>query len=198
MALEKKEPKRLGEVVECSTSQFTAQCYDMNAPPALGEMVRVGQAPIYGVVCNVTTQPFDPGRRILARGEDAPSEDDLYRDNPQLAKLLHTRFQALTVGYAYGSAIRHHLPRAPPRIHAFVYGCADDEVAHFTQSADFLHVILASNQPVTDEVASACLRRAAVCHPDPNAFLVKAGKTVATELSGQMARLNSILRGLKT
>lgn len=195
MAVE--ETKRLGEVVASSTSQFTAQCYQLFEPPALGELVRAGSSAVYGVVCHVATEPLDPGRRILARGEGAASEEEVYRNNPQLSRLLHTRFQAMTVGYKSGDGVRQHLPPVPPRIHAFVHACADDEVARFTQCTDFLHILLASNLPMVDEVVVACLRRAAGCHADPQAFLVAAGKALTAELAGQMPRLNSILRGLR-
>ena len=196
MALE--ESKRLGEVVESSTSQFAAQCYELYEPPALGELVRVGSPATYGVVCHVVTGPLDPARRIVARGEDASTEEDIYRENPQLSHLLHTRFEVLIVGHEHGSDIRQHLPPTPPRLHAFVHTCSDELVARFTQSIDFLHILLASNVPTVDEVVTACLRRASACHMDTEAFLVTAGKALATELTGQMPRLNSILRGLRS
>jgi len=192
------EAKRLGEVVESSTSQFIAQCYELYGPPALGELVRVGSPAIYGVVYQVSTQPIDPGRRVTARGEEASSEEDVYRDNPQLSRLLQTYFHALIVGFADGAEVRHHLPPAPPRIHAFVYACPSDEVARFTTSTDFLHILLTSNVPVVDEMVAACLRRAAQCRSDSREFLVKAGKAVAVELMGQVPRLNAILKGLRT
>ena len=191
------ERKRLGEVVESSTAQFAAQCYRLYEPPALGELVRVGSPPIYGVVYQVATQPAEPGRRVTARGADAASEDDVYRDNPQLSRLLHTYFHALIVGSTDESGPRHRLPPTLPRIHAFVRACSPEEVAEFTSSADFLHILLGSNVPMVDEVVAACLRRAAACHPNPGAFLVRAGKALVVELTGQLPRLNAVLRGMR-
>ena len=196
MAVEE-ERRRLGEVVESSTSQFMAQCYGLYEPPALGELVRVGPLPMYGVAYQVSTQPMDPGRRVTARGADASSEEDVYRDNPQLSRLLQTYFHVLIVGFGEGAEARHHLPPAPPRIHAFIHACSPEEVTKFTGSTDFLHILLTSNVPVVDEVVAACLRRAATCHPDAQGFLVKAGKALAMELTGQLPRLNAILKGLR-
>jgi len=192
------EMRRLGEVVESSTSQFIAQCYGLYEPPALGELVRVGSPPVYGVVHQVSTQPIDPGRRVTARGEAASSEEDVYRDNPQLSRLLQTYFHVLIVGFAEETEARHHLPPAPPRIHAFVHACSPEDVARFTSSTDFLHILLTSNVPVVDEVVAACLRRAAECRSDSREFLVKAGKVLTVELMGQLPRLNAILKGLRT
>jgi len=191
------DARRLGEVVESSTAQFTAQCYELHQSPALGELVRVGSPFIYGVVYQVATEPSDPGRRVMARGGSAASEEEVYRDNPQLSRLLQTRFQAVVVGCENEGGIRHHLPSTPPRIHAFVHACSSQEVERFTNSLDFLHVFLSSNVPMADEVLAACLRRAAACHPDAEGFLVSAGKALAMELMGQLPRLNAVLKGLR-
>jgi hypothetical protein len=157
--------------------------------------VRAGDA--YAVVVQIFTQGVDPGRPATPRGEGEATEADIYRSNPQLEKLLATRFQALVVGHAASDgAARHYLPGAPPRIHAFVYPCTSEEVARFTERLEFLHLLVASQAPGADEAIAACLRLAAACHPDGRAFLVRAGKALAGELTGQLPRLNAILRRL--
>jgi len=186
---------RLGEVVETSSTSFTAQCYRLYGAPPLGALVRAGDA--YAVVTHIATEGVDPGRPAVPRGEGEATEEDIYRSNPQLEKLLATRFQALVVGHAApGGTPRHYLPGAPPRIHAFVYACANEEVARFTQRLDFLHLLVASQAPGADEAIAACLRLASACHLDGRAFLVGAGKALAGELTGQLPRLNAVLRRL--
>jgi hypothetical protein len=138
---------------------------------------------------------LDPGRPVLARGEDAATEEELYRSNPQLARLLTSRFEALIVGHQDGEASRPFLPPLPPRVHSFVYPCQPREVAQCTAQLDFLHLLLVlPPKDAADEVVGACLRRAAQVHPDPEQFLLRAGRALAAELSQDLPRLNAILR----
>ena len=200
---------RIGEVVESASERFVAQCYQLYQSPSLGAFVRTDAAPraggefepssIYAVVCGVSTQALDPGRPVVARGEEEATEEDVYRSNPQLMRLLCTRFEALIVGHSNGGAINQYLPALPPRIHAFVYLCSRDEMEGLTRSLDFLHLLVNSApmlRGVTDEVVAACLRQSSVVHEDPRGFLVQAGKVLATQLTGDMPRLNAILRRL--
>jgi hypothetical protein len=196
--MEEREGKalRIGEVVESSSAGFTAQCYRLYGAPPLGSLVRAGTPESYAVVYSITTQALDPARRIIARGEEEETEEEVYRSNPQLQRLLCTTFEALVVGHREGDALRHSLPPLPPRIHAFVYLCTPQEVVDFTGTLDFLHLMVNSGVPAVDEVVAACLRQASNHHPDGRAFLVQAGKVLALELAGQLQRLNAILRRL--
>jgi len=84
----------------------------------------------------------------------------------------------------------------PPRIHDFVFPCHEDEVAGFSDSLDFLPLLLAAPIGSPDDVVAAFLRRSSRSHPDSDAFLVQAGKELATVLSGQFQRINGILKRL--
>lgn len=187
-------PGRVGEVIEATSTTFVAQCYKLYAAPPLGTFVRTGSPAIYGVVYRVTTEPLDSSRPILARGDGAATEEDIYRNNPQIARLLTSRFETLIVGYRGDGRSRQFLPPLPPRVHSFVYTCAPTEVVEFTTQLDFLHLVVNSGLPAVDEVVGACLREAREAHPDRQEFLWRAGKTLATELAGDLPRLNAILR----
>jgi hypothetical protein len=190
---------KIGEVIEASTGEFVAECYDLHTPPPLGSLVRTsdGQVEIYGVVCNASTGSIDPGRRPLARGREESEEGNIYRQHPQLSRLLRTTFDILIIGHGQGDALHHYLPPRPPRVHSFVYLCEGDEVRRFTQSLDFLAILLGARAGSVDEVVSACLRRAAGAHDDERAFLVRVGKELAVLLGGELNRLNAILRRIK-
>lgn len=188
---------KIGEIIQSSTAEFIAQSYELHQPPPLGSLVKTNlPLEIYGIVYNATTASIEPGRRPLARGGEC--EEDLYHANPQLAKLLRTEFNTLVVGYREGDCYHHYLPPQPARIHSFVYVCEAEEVKEFSQSLDLLPLLLSAQLPVsTEEVVSAFLRQASRVHPDPHSFLVKAGKELALLLSGEMNRLNTILRRIK-
>jgi len=192
-------PAKIGEVIEARTGEFVAECYELHTPPPLGSLVRTsdGQVEIYGVVCNASTESIDPGRRPLARGREESEESNIYRQHPQLSRLLRTTFDTLVIGHGQGDALHHYLPPRPPRVHSFVYLCEGDEVRRFTQSLDFLAILLGARAGSVDEVVSACVRRAAGAHDDERAFLVRVGKELAVLLGGELNRLNAILRRIK-
>ena len=64
--------ERVGEVVEASTTDFVAQCYELYQLPPLGSLVKTKDQSVelYAVVYNATTSGLEPGRRPIARGKD--------------------------------------------------------------------------------------------------------------------------------
>jgi hypothetical protein len=108
--------QRLGEIIEATTTGFTAQCYELNAHPPLGSLVKTteGEREIYAVVYQATTEGMEPGRKPIARGKNETSEEALFEANPQLAQLLRSEFSALVVGHKDGDRVRQYLPPPPP------------------------------------------------------------------------------------
>jgi hypothetical protein len=190
------ESQRVGEIIEATAVDFGAQCYQLYELPRLGALVRVGFPGVYGVVIRVTTEPLDPSRPVLARGELVSTEDELYRTNPQLARLLTSRFKALIVGFSAKDGSQQYLPPLPPRIHSFIYICQPNEVVEFSANLDFLHMMVHSGQPGADEVVGACLREMAAAHSSSREFLLRAGKALAVGMASDLPRLNAILRSV--
>ncbi len=190
----------MGEVIEASTTDFTAQCYELYQSPPLGSLVKTRDEAVelYGIVCNAATSSIEPGRRPIARGKDEATEEEIYRSSPQLLKLLRSEFGALVVGHRQGEKLYHYLPPKPARIHAFVYLCPAEEVKQFSQSLDFLNILINGRTPIpADELIAAALRQMSQAHPDGRAFLVAAGKELANLLGGQYNLLKSILGRIK-
>ena len=194
------ELQRVGEVVEASTMEFVAQCYELYQSPPLGSLVKTMDLPLelYGIVYNAATTSLEPGRRPIARGRDETSEEEIYRSSPQLLKLLRSEFGVLMVGHRQDSKLYHYLPPRPARIHSFVYQCSADEVREFSRSFDFLNILINAHLPVsTEEIVAACIRQMSQVHKDRHAFLVAAGKELAILLSGQFNILKAILGRIK-
>ena len=192
--------QRAGEVIEASTTDFVAECYELYQSPPLGSLVKTADLPaeLYGIVCHATTASLEPGRRPIARGKDEASEEEIYRSSPQLIKLLRTEFSALVVGYRENEKLYHYLPPKPARIHAFVHLCSPDEVREFSQSFDFLNILIGTHLTVSvEELVAACLRNMSQAHEDSHAFLVAAGKELAVLLGGEFSRLRVILGRIK-
>ena len=192
-------PHRLGEVIEASTVEFVAESYELHESPAFGSLVRVGEGDdrTYGLVYASTTASLDPGRRPVARGRDVEREDEIYRNHPQLARLLRTEFRAVVVGFREGGRIRQQIAPRPVRIHSFVWECPAGEVIEFSQSFDYLSLLIGA--PVAapvDELLAAAVRSADQARGNDEAFRIAAGKCLAVLLTGQFQRLNGILRRL--
>ena len=190
----------MGEVIEASTIDFVAQCYELYQSPPLGSLVKTSDSGIelYGIVYNATTTSLEPGRRPIARGKDETSEEAIYQSSPQLLKLLRSEFCALVVGHRQGDKLYHYLPPNPARIHSFVYLCPPDEVKEFSQSFDFLNTLIKTHLPIpVEELMAACLRQMSQAYEDRRAFLVAAGKELATLLSGEFNQLKAILERIR-
>ena len=115
---------------------------------------------LYGMVYHATTTRLEPGRRPIARGKDEASEEDIYKSSPQLLQLLRSEFSALVVGYRENERLYHYLPPKPARIHGFVHLCLPGEVKEFSQSFDFLNMLINTHLPVpADEIIDAWLRK---------------------------------------
>jgi hypothetical protein len=189
--------QRFGEVVEGSVEALVAQCHRLYDAPPLGALVRArDEDPIYAVVAGVVTASLDPTRRAVARGENAESEEQVYREHPQLERLLRTDVSLVVVGHETDGAVHQYLPSSPPRIHTFVYGCSPEEVRRFAEHLDFLALLAGRGLVIGDEVLAATLRQASVAFEQPHEFLVRSGRAVAALLASDTARLTSLLRRL--
>ncbi|MET0059503.1 hypothetical protein [Dehalococcoides mccartyi] len=198
--MENLNTNRIGEVIDTSTTDFTAQSYQLYNTPALGALVKTGEGEntIYAAVYHATTSSIEPGRKPIARGQDAASEEDIYAQSPQLSKLLRSEFSCLILGYRGQGQICHCLPPRPAHIHSFAETCTPQETAEFSRSFGFLNILVNSELPVpADEVTAACLRQLAAAAPDKQVFLVKAGKELARILPGQYQRLKVILERIQ-
>ena len=195
------ETQRVGEVIEASTTDFVAQCYELYQSPPLGSLVKTRDSDVelYGIIYNATTTSLEPGRRPIARGKDETTEEGIYQASPQLLKLLKSEFGAVVVGHRQGDTLHHYLPPKPARIHGFVYLCSPQEVKEFSQSFGFLNILINTRLPVSpEELIAASLRQMSEVYEDHRAFLVTAGKELAISLSGNFNQLKAILERIKT
>jgi hypothetical protein len=187
---------KIAEVIEASTAQFTAQCYELYEIPPLGSLVKTGD--IYGIVCQAQTTGMEPGRKPIARGKDEATESAVYESSPQLSKLLRSEFTAAVVGYRKDDKIQQYLPPQPARLHSFVYLCQPEEVDEFSKSFSFLNILINAAVPIpAEEVIAAALRQMSRVNKDSHTFMVAAGKELANLFSSNITRLKNILERLK-
>src|SRR2546423_15572533 len=145
----------VGEVVEASTTQFSAQCVTLHEPPPLGCFVkiesgkqsasdpfaksRIPDNAVFGLVYQAATRSLDPNRRAAAYGLE---EDDLRREQPQVYELLVSEFTCLVVGHSRVGQHYSYLPPRPPGIHSRVWMCDDSETAAVSEGFGFVRTVL--------------------------------------------------------
>jgi len=187
----------VGEVVEAATTEFVAQCHELYGSPPLGALVKTGgEDTVYGVVAEMATRSLDPGRRPVAMGAGEADVEAIYSRNPQLGRLLSTEFRTVVVGHMADGRLNRYVAPLPPKIHDMVYPCDAEETREFSGSLHSLPLLLSAQVGSPDDVAAAFLRGASRSHADPRAFLVGAGRELASLLGGDLQRLNGILRRL--
>jgi hypothetical protein len=200
----------LGEIVAVSTTEFTAQSYDLDEAPAYGSLVCVGKpsphrsslstqhsalsTQHFGICYRVQTSSIEAGRHAVAWGRDEEDDADIYRRQPQLREVLQTTWDCLLVGYqTAGGGIAQRIPASPPRMHSFVYAAAPAEVCAFHRDLGYLRFILRSAVPGVEDLLAACIRHAYESSGHDEAVLLAACRTIARLLAGDHARLMSIL-----
>ncbi len=173
-----------------------------DAPMSRATRTVTGLAPaVYALVYGANTTSLEPNRRPSALGFE--DEEEMRKRQPQIFELLRTEFSGLLIAYSEGGdkPLRRHLPPLPPRIHSRVYPCTPDETQALTEDLSFLRSILLPSGGAlagvpSDELAAACLRQARESHPDDQAFLLRAGQTLAKFMANDYERLQAILRNL--
>jgi HAS barrel domain len=199
---------RIGEVIESTTTSFTAGAYELLQAPPFGALVRAqarsAAMAVYGLVYDIRTGSKEPGGRALVRGRTYSGRElydaEIYHEHPDLAEVLQTEFSAITVGFVDGGNVHQYLPPQPPPVHYSVYECADAELAQFTEATDFFRTLLFAYQIPSDELLAAVIRaaaRARAAAGDERAYLVHAGREVASLLKDDYDRLTAILRRIR-
>jgi hypothetical protein len=188
----------IGEVVDTSVAEFTAQACKLEEAPPFGGFVKVTtlERTIYGVVYAIHTGGLEPGSRPVLRGRDGMRDRAIFDQNPDLEQLLRTEFSALIVGHREGSALRTYLPPSPPPLHWSVMECNQPEIARLTQRLDYLRTILSASDAPVDALLAANIRLASAASPSESSFRIRAGRELATLLKHDYPRLTAILRAL--
>lgn len=201
-------PERIGEIIESTTTRFTAGAYELLSAPPFGALVRAQtrdeRMGVYGLIYEIRTGSKEPGGRATVRGRTYSGrelyDEEIYAEHPDLAEVLQTEFSAVTVGFDEYGSIFQYLPPQPPPVHYSVYPCSDAELVRFTEATDFFRGILFSFQIPSDELLAATIRAAARARAPQGldqAYLVRAGREIATLLKDDYDRLTAILRRIR-
>jgi hypothetical protein len=197
---------RSGEVIESSTTRFVAGTYELHQAPPFGALVRAqahaDDCAVYGLVYDICTASRDPGGRPVVRGRTYQGRElydaQIYHEHPDLAEVLQTEFSAITVGFREQGRIYYYLPTHPPPVHYSVYACSQEELVEFSAASDFFRSVLDAAQVPADELLAATVRAAARARgSESHAYLVAAGRELASLLANDYDRLTALLRRIR-
>ena len=188
----------VGEVVETSIAEFTAQACRFGVAPPFGGFVKVDvpECTVYGVVYEIHSSGIDAGARPVLRGRDGMRDRAIYDENPDLEQVLRTEFSALAIGFDEGGVMRPYLPTRPPQLHWSVHECSASETVRLTESLDYFRSVLNASQAPVDALLAANIRLARQARDNDAAFAIRAGRELATLLTRDYPRLSAILRAL--
>lgn len=189
----------IGHVLRASTAGFSAGARVTEVEgPAFGMVVRAqprtdSREIVYGLLYDIHIDD-DPLVRQLVLA-DAVSEETI-RDQRH-HRIVPLEMSVLAIGYrAYDGTIRHALPPRPPLSLDPVYLCTPVEVREITSRFDYFRVVLGASQVPSEQLLAANLLIAAQMLPEHEQyrFLVEAGREAARLLSGDLARLDYLLK----
>jgi len=186
-------------VLRSSTSGFSAGA-GLNQIDALafGMIVKAqpGSDPrevVYGLLYDIHIDD-DPLVRQLVLAE-AVSEETI-RDQRQ-HRIAPVEMSVISIGYRdLDGRVRQALPPRPPISLAPVFLCSDSESREVTRFFDYFRLVLSAPGVPSEQLLAANLVRAAQTRPadEQYDFLIEAGREAARLLSGDMARLDNLLR----
>ena len=192
---------RIGEIVETTSTGFVAESFELNSPPPLGSVVAVHvptgkatEATIYAVVTYGQTAGLDPSRRAIRRSSDAVFDEAIYRENPELDHVLRTEFGAALVGFVADGQVRQHLPSQPPPLHFSVKSILPEELGRFTDSLNYLRLLLTVAGPVLPpQILAANVREVYRQRGQDRAWLSAAAREIAILLKDDHQALLTVL-----
>ena len=202
-----RHPDHIAEVIETSTTEFTAQCLepeDLSFPvmPPFGSWVKSYDEEsgniVYGVVTHVTTSPIDSVHRARALGM---SLEELREQQPQIFAMLKTEFRAAIVGFESPPVSRNgkrgevfqYLPPRPPQIHQSVYRCEPQEIVYFSDQLEFLRILLQVSWVPPESLIAAAVREIYRLRKADRQWLIQVGRMISTLLKDDYDRLRYIL-----
>ncbi len=193
----------IGRLLKSSTREFVFACRVPEPQvPLFGSFVRApaqqNQSDVIGLIYNIAIEDDQFVKQMVA-GSDSMSDEQFESyvlDNRERRK-VPIEVSVLSIGYCRNEVYVHDLPPQPPITLDKIYICADSEIRDFTNSFDYVRLVLDVPDVSVDELIAVSLRNASKTHMDSSRFLVNAGKELARLLNRDLVRLEKLLRRIK-
>ena len=141
----------IGRVTRCNIQGF-AGGIRMTEPdlPTFGGLCRAPaqaeRTQVVGLIYEISIEDDDLARQMAVADSPQPEA----RLDQQFVRPIPIEIRALSVGYFDGERIVYDLPPQPPVTLADIHSLRVDEVRRFTDSFDFLPLVLAAPEVPTD------------------------------------------------
>ena len=181
----------IGEVIESTTAEFTAEARRYDQVPAYGPFVKVrdGNILIYGIVSGAYTGSMDGVSKAKAFFK---SLEELKMEQPQIFELLRTEFSCVVVGYEEAGRYHPYYPPSHPGLHLPVEEADDLEVLTISQYLNYLDKTLNDPSGNGEELTAAVIRTTARLQTDPRAYVIKVGRELLRIMNYDTQRLKSV------
>ncbi len=195
----------IGEIIETMSTAFIAESFELNQPPALGSFVVVHlpvvsgtpHVELYAVVTYGRTLGMDPSRRPVRQSTSTVFDQAIYERQPQLKHTLRTEFGAALVGWNADGRIRQNLPSRPPPLHFSVHLANPDQVRQFTDTLQYLRLLLQTSAEVSPfQVVAANVRDVFEQRGQDHGWLQQAAREVAILLRSDHEALLNVLNAI--
>lgn len=153
-----------------------------------------GTTQVIGIIHNIRVQD-DPFTRQLAISETLSEE--VLRDNRE-NRLVPIELEAAVAGFNQGASFRYTLPPQPPVTLTDIYPLPAEQVHAFTESFDFIPLLLTHSELPLEQILVAAITQAAQSRPAHLRvdFLIEAGRSCARWLGDDLPRLERLLMAL--
>lgn len=186
-------------VLRANTSGFTVGCSLLEPEmPQFGDFVKVTVTDtlnVIGVIYDTHISDDPSVRQLILAGDMEPAVILDQRRN----RLVPIEMSVLAVGFERDGLWFQNLPPQPPISLDALNHCTPEEIVAFTENLDYLRLILKARQVPVDELLIANLTEAA-SHFAPERrrqFMLKAAREISRQLSGDLMRLDGILRQIR-
>ena len=186
-------------VLRSSTAGFSAGAtVNQLEAPSFGMLLKAeprtdGRETVYGLLYDIHIDDDPLVRQLILA--NAVTEEAI-RDQRH-HRIVPVEMSVLAVGYrTYENRIRYALPPKPPLSLDPVFACDANEVYQLTESFEYFRLVLGTPTVPGEQLLAATLLIAASVLPEDEQydFLVRAGQEAARLLSGDLPRLDSLLR----
>lgn len=188
----------IGRILRSSTSGFSAGArVNQIGEPSFGMLVKAQpreetREVVYGLLYNIRIDD-DPLVKQMVLAENVTEE--VIRDHRN-HRIVPIEMSVLAIAYrSFDGYTRHVLPPRPPMSLDPVCLCTDEEIREVMSRFDYFPIVFTSQVP-SEQLLAASLMLAAQTFPDDQQYnyLVSAGREAGRLLSGDMQRLDNLLR----
>jgi len=195
----------IGRLLRSATPGFVFGCRVPEPEvPRFGDFVKApaqkNRTEVIGLIYNIEIEDDMFVKQMIAATNVDDDEFEIFVQDQRQNRQVPIEVSVLAIGYRNDDGFIHDLPPQPPITLDRISPCDAAEIAQFTERLDYLRLVLFAPDVPADELIAISLRLAADCQPpeDRERFLRNAGRELAKLLNRDLARLEKLLKRLKT